>query len=82
MAVSALTAARRSRPSLSRVLLVCLYATAAVTGLVLGGWPQRLIAVVLLAAAGRRTALLRNPVRTPPAHRLDHRPPQWRGSRP
>ncbi|MEW2290895.1 hypothetical protein [Streptomyces sp. NPDC047841] len=61
MAVSDLTAARRrTRPSAARLLLIGLYCTAAVTGVVLGSWPHWLLAPVLLTAAGCRAVLPRH----------------------
>lgn len=61
MAVSDLTGARqRPRPSAARLLLIGLYCTAAVTGVVLGSWPHWLLAPVLLTAAGCRAVLLRH----------------------
>ncbi|MFF8594807.1 hypothetical protein ACF061_25815 [Streptomyces sp. NPDC015220] len=82
MAVPAPAAARnRARPSPARVLLLCLHLTAAATLLVLGDWPQRLIAPVLLAAVGYRTALSRRPARAGPGRRQD-RPPSSDRSRP
>ncbi|MDO0924302.1 hypothetical protein QQY24_02330 [Streptomyces sp. TG1A-8] len=86
MAVPSPTAAARHRPRSVRAcpVLVCLYLTAAVTGLALGGWPQRLLAPVLLAAAvhhvaAHRATARRRTVRTaeqygPPAGRAGRRP--------
>lgn len=86
MTVSDVTAARHfPRPAPARLLLIGLYCTAAVTGAVLGDWPQWLLAPVLLGAAAHRAALTRR--RTGalrrPARR--HRPagtPAGDGSRP